>query len=194
MPKFKDRTWERYWRLVVISEAERSEKRKWVRWNCKCDCWNDKIVFSDELSSGKSNSCWCLKYEVLHSMWFQFKKNDDREKQLISYLYRNWKINHRKWYKWNAWNLTIDEFAFLIKQPCHYCWLEKSNYLKDIKWWKKITDFILYYNWLDRVDSNWLYTKNNVVPCCKYCNMAKNDMSKDEFLSHIKRIYEYKIK
>lgn len=193
MPKFKDRTWERYWRLLVISQAERIEWRKWIRWNCKCDCWNEKIIFSDEFSSWKTNSCWCLKKEHLHNIGFQFKRNEDREKQLISYLY-NLYINYIKWDKWKTWNLTFDEFSFLIKQPCYYCWLEKTNYLKDIKWWKKITDFILYYNWLDRVDSNWLYTKDNVVTCCKHCDMAKGDMTQEVFLNHIKRIYEFKIK
>ncbi len=38
MPSIKNRIWDRYWRLLVISQAERSEKRKWIKYNCKCDC------------------------------------------------------------------------------------------------------------------------------------------------------------
>lgn len=32
---------------------------------------------------------------------------------------------------------------------------------------------------------------SNVVSCCKHCNLAKSDMSQQDFLNHIKRIYEH---
>ena len=43
----------------------------------------------------------------------------------------------------------------------------------------------------DRVDSSLGYTVSNCVPCCKYCNQAKNDRSVSEFLAHARRIVEY---
>lgn len=185
MPNYKNRVWDRYWRLIVISEAERSEKRKWVRWLCKCDCWNEKIVFSDELSSGKSNSCWCLKYEVLHSMWFQFKKNPDRIEQLIIYLYKSSRLK-KKW----LW-IDYELFKKLILWKCHYCWIDNSNYSNDIRWWIKLSDTVLLYNWIDRIDSNIWYIEWNVVTCCKHCNIAKSTMPQEEFYNWIKRVYEY---
>lgn len=185
MPSYKNRVWDRYWRLIVISEAERSEKRKWVRWLCKCDCWNEKIVFSDELSSGKSNSCWCLKYEVLHNMWFQFKRSTDRREQLIMYLYK-WSRLKKKW----LW-IDYETFKNLILWKCKYCWIEHSNYSNDIRWWIKLSDTVLLYNWIDRIDSNKWYLEWNVVSCCKYCNIAKSSMQQEDFYKWIKRVYEY---
>jgi hypothetical protein len=50
-------------------------------------------------------------------------------------------------------------------------------------------DFI--YNGLDRVDSMKGHTPDNVVPCCYRCNCAKNNMSFNDFISHIEKMYEH---
>lgn len=42
---------------------------------------------------------------------------------------------------------------------------------------------------LDRLDSSKGYTITNVVPCCKYCNIAKNDRSIPEFIHWIDKVY-----
>lgn len=180
MPSYKNRVWDRYWRLIVISEAERSEKRKWVRWLCKCDCWKEKIVFSDELSSRKSNSCWCLKYEVLHSMWFQFKKNNDRKEQILHNQFNNSRFK-------KIWcSLTFEDFKKLSYWNCFYCWQEPTRIIKD-----SISENTIQINWIDRIDSNLLYSKENTVSCCKNCNTAKSIMTQEEFLKWIKKVYEF---
>jgi predicted Zn-dependent peptidase len=33
--------------------------------------------------------------------------------------------------------------------------------------------------------------KDNIVACCKYCNIAKSDLTQTKFFNHIKKIYEY---
>ena len=48
MAKFRDRTGERYGRLLVVEHAGKNEKGKHL-WKCKCDCGNQKIVSSDNL-------------------------------------------------------------------------------------------------------------------------------------------------
>jgi hypothetical protein len=45
------------------------------------------------------------------------------------------------------------------------------------------------YNGIDRVDNFKGYEIDNCVPCCYICNYAKRDMSKDQFLAWVKRIY-----
>lgn len=47
---------------------------------------------------------------------------------------------------------------------------------------------------IDRVDNSVGYTKENSVPCCKLCNFMKKAMSRNDFLSRIKKIYEFNIK
>ena len=54
-----------------------------------------------------------------------------------------------------------------------------------------ITDFVLKYNGIDRVDSSKGYEYNNVVSCCKNCNSAKMQLSIKEFKEHIIKIYNH---
>lgn len=187
MPIYKYRVWNRYWRLTVISEAKRSEKRNWVRWLCKCDCWNEKVVFSDELSSWKSNSCWCLRNERLKQL--QFKPEIDRKKQILNNQFRNSRFK-------KIWtSLTLEDFKELSYWNCFYCWQEPNRTIEDrgcdSKKRKKISDEIIKINWIDRINSNWIYSKENTVSCCKNCNTAKSIMTQEEFYKWIKKVYEF---
>ena len=56
---------------------------------------------------------------------------------------------------------------------------------------KKLSDVILKCNGVDRINSNIGYTEENTVPCCKYCNTAKNTMTQNEFKMWIKRVYKH---
>jgi hypothetical protein len=47
------------------------------------------------------------------------------------------------------------------------------------------------YNGVDRVDSSKGYVKENVVPCCKWCNIAKGNKSAAEFKEHIFKMYRH---
>lgn len=55
----------------------------------------------------------------------------------------------------------------------------------------RYNDDVLLYNGIDRVDSSLGYTVDNVVPCCKLCNQAKNNLSKQEFVDWVKRVYDH---
>jgi hypothetical protein len=72
----------------------------------------------------------------------------------------------------HEYTLTHDEFVGFWQKPCSYCGSE----IETIG--------------LDRVDSFKGYTLNNVVPCCMRCNRMKMDMTKEQFLNHIKKISE----
>lgn len=58
------------------------------------------------------------------------------------------------------WNLDKDVYFNLINNPCYYC----NN---------------IYTNCgvgLDRIDNSLGYEITNVIPCCKFCNMLRNDL------------------
>lgn len=60
--------------------------------------------------------------------------------------------------------ISLEEFLGLAPDPCFYCGRDRSD------------------TWgLDRIDSAGEYTLNNVRPCCRTCNLAKNDMTVEEF-------------
>ena len=68
MSKFKDLTGQRFGRLTVIERAEdrvTPSGSKKIRWLCRCDCGNTKIVCGSELNSGDTRSCGCLHKEQL---------------------------------------------------------------------------------------------------------------------------------
>ena len=74
----------------------------------------------------------------------------------------------------HEWSIPNDIGWALISSPCTYCGRIQENG-----------------NGLDRVDSNKEYTLDNVTPCCKECNWAKNAQSVKEFKNHVTKIYKY---
>ena len=66
------------------------------------------------------------------------------------------------------WNLSRSAFMELIACPCSYCGGEGGG--------------------VDRVDSSEGYGDGNVQPCCKTCNLMKNDLTVPEFFAHLAKI------
>lgn len=68
MKRVKNLTGMRFGRLTVLNEFERrifgSQNRKATYWKCKCDCGNEKFISAISLTSGKTESCSCLKKEA----------------------------------------------------------------------------------------------------------------------------------
>lgn len=62
---FKDRTGQRFGRLIAVSQAKRRNDQ--VFWNCKCDCGNTAIVARGNLGR-KTFSCGCYAKEVKSSI------------------------------------------------------------------------------------------------------------------------------
>lgn len=60
---FRDRTGERYGRLVVIGRADNAGGR--TTWLCRCDCGGEKVVRGESLHAGLTQSCGCLRRERL---------------------------------------------------------------------------------------------------------------------------------
>ena len=72
-------------------------------------------------------------------------------------------------FKGQEFNLSFEDFKRLVALNCCYCG-------------EKVTG-------LDRIDSNKGYTLDNVAPCCKYCNIMKNDLTLEQFYDRISKIY-----
>ena len=76
-------------------------------------------------------------------------------------------------------SLTVEQFADLTGQECHYC----GGYSSE--WEAKSRG-----NGIDRKDSSRGYFEGNCVPCCSKCNFVKNSMPYDAFVKYVTRIYE----
>jgi len=68
MPKFIDRTGQRFGRLLVIEEFGRDALKK-VVWRCMCDCGNEATVNAGSLVTGNTTSCGCVVPNFKHGGW-----------------------------------------------------------------------------------------------------------------------------
>jgi hypothetical protein len=79
-----------------------------------------------------------------------------------------------------AFDLTDDVIEELCRRPCAYCGISPAT---------EINGYI--YNGIDRIDPSIGYLAGNVAPCCKYCNVAKRTMNRDEFFAWVEQVYFY---
>lgn len=86
------------------------------------------------------------------------------------------------------WNLTEEQFKRLIKGNCVYCGkpIEKRKTVS----YKNEFELI---NGIDRIDSKKGYNIDNCTSCCSMCNLMKSNFTKEDFLQHISKIYNYSI-
>jgi hypothetical protein len=160
-----DITGERFGRLVAV-------ERKGTYWLCLCDCGNTKEVYRGNLKQANTLSCGCykrevnkLKYQQINlKLWGKITEASKTLNAKYNYYKRNAKVRGL------AFDPTKEEFSLVIKEPCHYC---------------QTTDSV----GIDRVDNTRGYITGNMVPCCKRCNMAKNDMDKKDFVDWVHRVH-----
>lgn len=73
MKKLIDLTGRRFGRLVVLRrEGTRyyvGEKRYWAvpTWRCRCDCGKECTVNGNNLRTGRTRSCGCLRGDVIRA-------------------------------------------------------------------------------------------------------------------------------
>ena len=62
-PNYKDLTGQRFGMLTVIKQVEKPKhlKKEGVYWLCKCDCGNEHIVLTCNLTSGHTSNCGCIR-------------------------------------------------------------------------------------------------------------------------------------
>lgn len=160
--------------LTVVKETK---KLGYIHWECRCVCGNIRIISSHDLVSNHSKSCGCLNKEI----------NDSS----ITKIFGNYKRNAEK--RNLEFNINFDQFKNIINKNCFYCNIEPLQKTGFIR--KKINpNSKLLYNGIDRVNNSMGYNIDNIVPCCRNCNFSKYKDDKIEFLSWIKRIYEYQKK
>lgn len=187
---------QRFGRLTVTEFAGFKtfwKDRRESYWKVKCDCGKEKELRISNLK--KTQSCGCLleefRKQTLPSI--TTKRNSKPEGEASKHsVYKSY-INRSK--KKNiSFEFTKEEFIDLTQNKCHYCGRQPKTVVGTVigKNYKRHRNGEFIYNGLDRLDSKIGYTKNNVVTCCEICNKAKRDMPKEEFLSWINDLIEYR--
>lgn len=177
MSELLDLTGQTYNKWTVIKRGHSKQTPKGqtkTYWNCKCSCGKIKDVYMDSLKSGKSKSCGCTKG----------REQGDAAKHMAYNLYKTGAKGRSL-----EFNITENDFIKLTSQNCYYCDSKPSNRSGSIK-----NKGFYNYNGLDRVNNDIGYNVDNIVPCCKNCNLAKRQLTQTEFFDLIKKVYERHIK
>lgn len=177
---------QRFNRLTVIEKngVKIYGKSKKRMWKCKCDCGNIITTNTGALTSNNTKSCGCLHDELSADIGrksrYKLANPESGYKSIMTSYKANAKLRNYKF------ELTFDEFKKLILSNCHYCGVEPSNiYFRNY--------YNINYNGIDRINNDVGYLTTNVVPCCKICNIAKNNYTHNEFLKWIDRLVNKRI-
>lgn len=179
---------QRFGKLIVEKFLGKDKSLGYI-WQCKCDCGKDKVASTSNLQAGRNKSCGCIR-------GIQNTKKD-RKLSLLKILYFQLITRRKKKIKKDC-SLPFKEFIDIIQKPCSYCgreWTHKYEDVsrncrnRDIYKIKKISNEVIFYNGVDRLDSKIGYVSGNCVPCCKFCNSAKGELSIEEFKDLITKIY-----
>lgn len=170
-------------RLTAIKFHHRSEKRCY--WTFRCECGMVKVVGTNEAIRGVTKSCGCYKID-----WGKRTDNKFRQPHGIAArnaLYKSYQNHAIK--RQLEFSLTVTEFTHITKSNCHYCGIEP---LQEVSNKNNQRNGTYIYNGVDRINNGQGYFLKNCVPCCGTCNLAKRNLSLEEFTSWIDRLIKYK--
>lgn len=184
IPDSNDYIGKKFGKLTILKVLGKNKWRKRLV-ECQCECGNIIISVYGNLKFRRVHSCTDCRYK--------FKKSNEKGKVGFNILKTRYIRNAmvRKL----PFNLTDDEIKILTKGNCFYCNSEPNLIsINNASGYKnkeilKYSEYI--YNGIDRVDNTLGYSITNSVSCCENCNRMKLDLTRDEFLTHIKKIYKY---
>lgn len=177
---------DRFGSLVVIEIYQdfKSGKLNGKRIRLACDC--GKVLSNKTAAQLFSNKkplrgCSSCRSKV---RGINKRKNDNSQaKNAVFFNYKN--AAKRRGLEWE-----IDKEVFFeyIQMPCSYCGevgLSYFNPPKTSPWSEQFR-----YTGIDRINSEIGYFKENIQPCCKWCNMAKSNRSEEDFSIWLKKVVE----
>lgn len=175
--------------VVIINYIE----KKYL-WEARCSCGNTvkkSGSWFNKTKSPKIKSCGCKQYCGPHKN----QKVEDPKKVSIKALYKRNRSSAR--HNKKTWNISLEQFIELSFSNCHYCDRPPSRkynvYITNLgRYISKHREWCdqawILYNGIDRIDSHVGYEIGNIVPACRTCNFAKNDLSYDEFILWLRNI------
>ena len=178
-PRRKDEVGNVYGYLTVISFDRVAGTA--AKWNCKCACGRETSAVGANLRNGTTRSCGKC------SMTQAFPHEDSALKRAFRTLRSGASIRGLNF------DIDFDYFKTKVLLDCHYCgrppFKERYSYSRRRK--SSGQDFYSVFHGLDRVDSKYGYSPDNLVTCCFDCNRMKSDFTLEFFIEHIERIFKH---
>lgn len=132
-------------------------KTRIIKLNYTCVHCNSKKTYGNWYLGPTCSNC----YRKKHYHKFKEKHQERLRKNSKSIKSRFQRGKIAAHYKGVSWKLNLTEYKNLIDKNCYYCQYTTQQQTGTN---------------LDRRNNQKGYTKNNVVPCCKYCNWLKNSI------------------
>lgn len=167
----------RFGMLVAAGFSHTNKKGGGLYWKFKCDCGKEVSRRWFQVKNGHLDHCGC---RSSRKSVMKTQSTTTAKETPLKVLLKQYRKNaaHRQL----TFDLTDDQFYFLVKQPCFFCGAPPRTAVKMRQ--RKYVSYARFdYNGVDRWDSDASYTVSNCVPCCKTCNYAKRAMSGEEFIS-----------
>lgn len=164
-------------RWTVLSFAEHRGHNAY--WNCRCQCGVEKIIAGYSLTNNNSKSCGCWKKEQsclpvgeasMKAVYRQYQRIA-KERSL-------------------GFDLSLQQFRGITSSDCHYCGGIPAQTLNHHN---SPYNGNYIYNGIDRVNNTLGYSVTNCVPCCGACNIAKHNMTQEQFYVWLERTYLYSL-
>ena len=159
----------KYNNLTVICRGH--TVKRYLKWECLCDCGNTTFTTSTDLISGHTKSCGKCEEKSITTCYNIIYKTYIRNAQVRNLIF----------------DINFEDFIAISKLDCLYCGSPPLQILS-----KKGLRKSIVYNGLDRRDNAQGYTLENTVPCCKFCNFAKNVYSEEDFIGWINRLVKFR--
>lgn len=164
--KTLDLTGKRFGKLLILRHLPngRSHTQQWL---CECDCGNHVVTRTANLTQYQ-RSCGCTSRLPAGEACKRF-------------LLRQYKFQARA--RGLTFSITDIEAFALFNSNCYYCDTPPSRVIVHPEFNGR---FIA--SGIDRADNSKGYVPGNCVACCGTCNLAKRELTVDEFLSWARRL------
>lgn len=166
-------------KILSTIRVETPSKNKITKYECECiKCGSKSYKQLHHIKGFKGSGC----LECTEKLTVK-PRSSIEERNYTNYKY---KIEHQTT---KEFKLSFEEFNSLVKQDCYYCG-SSPVFPERFKTEFKNRD-IVYFNGIDRINSNIGYQLDNCVPCCTKCNSMKSDLEVKDFLKHVNKIYKF---
>ena len=183
MTRRADLNGRRFGRFVVVDRIY--GRTQYAR--CQCDCGAVKQVFVSNLVRGLTRSCGCLSREIARITMAKMPRKLPTLDGFIRAVSASYRASSKRRPVEIMFALSFTTCKKLFTGRCYYCGTPPSNRFST----SNGTYDSFRYSGIDRLNSNKGYIPGNCVPCCIACNLAKQGMTKRQFIAWVTRVYTH---
>lgn len=164
----KDLTGQRFGRLVAVESVGRDSRSTYRLWRCICDCGNECYVNTNNLTSGDTRSCGCLKSELTSKRNSTHHKSNHRLYAVWSGIkYRCYNKHCRGYENYGGRGISVCD-EWLNSFESFYEWAIDNGYDEDAPRGKCT---------IDRIDNDGNYDPSN----CRIVDMKTQARNRRKF-------------